>query len=553
MKRFDFSDFQPNTQVSSRMSILWSVLAVAVYGYFAHPTLNITKPDTALFYLVILGLILFNLFVLYSQKQRLNYTYQANRYQALMKMMLRVIIAYVLVTGFFYVATIKVFHAKTYAKRITVQQVDFNSETLKEVDFTKTPIIDRDSTSQLGDKVMGEMPELVSQFEVSEEYTQISYQNKVYRVTPLEYAGFIKYMNNKGNGIPAYIRVDSSTGKTTLVKLKDLGLPGMKYVPSAYFNHNLDRKLQFDYPTTIFGSPSFEIDEEGHPWYVCTTYGYYGIGHKRKVTGCILFDPITGHSDKYQLQEIPKWVDRVYPESLIMQEIDDYGSLQSGFLNSVLGQKNVVVTSDGYNYLEKDGDIWIYSGITSANSDSSNLGFVLCDLRTHETLRFTCSGANEYAAMSSAEGEVKNYGYHATFPLLINVGGNPCYLLSLKDDGGLVKSYAMVDAKDYQQVSVITADSIKSLNQLKKNFLLSVSGDASDNMATTEATITVASQTVLNVEGKSKVFIVDTDGKKYKVEVTSANEDIVAFLKKGDRITIHYIADEKVNVIKSID
>ncbi|MGX8680080.1 MAG: hypothetical protein ACSW8B_01690, partial [bacterium] len=298
---------------------------------------------------------------------------------------------------------------------------------------------------------------------------------------------------------------------------------------------------------------SFEIDEEGHPWYICTTYGYYGIANKRHVTGMVLFDPITGHSTKYRLDDLPKWVDRVYPEKLIMQEVDDNGSLQSGFLNSIFGQKNVMITSDGYNYLEKDGDIWIYSGITSANSDASNLGFVLSNLRTHETLRFACSGANEYAAMSSAEGEVKNYGYQATFPLLINVGGNPVYLLSLKDDGGLVKNYAMVDAKDYQQVSVITADSLKSLTQLKKNFMLSKTGDDIDTKETKKATITVASKVILNVEGKSKVFITDEKGNKYKIEVTSSNEDQLAFLSKGDKITIYYIAYDDVSIIKSME
>lgn len=542
----------PQLPSSVKATAFVSLVFVGGFYYLRHPTLNITSPQTAFYALILLIIIAFNISV-YSEESRASLKKNPINAAKLSSLAWRLVFVYVLVTGLLFVTTTKIFHAKAYAARITVNQVTFNNETLAEVDFTKTPIIDRDSTQQLGDKVMGEMPELVSQFEVSHEYTQISYQNKVYRVTPLEYASFIKYLTNRKEGVPAYILVDSSTGKTRLVKLKDLGYSGMKYIPSGYFNHNLQRKLQFDYPMTIFGNPSFEIDEEGHPWYICTTYGYYGIANKRHVTGMVLFDPITGHSTKYRLDDLPKWVDRVYPEKLIMQEVDDNGSLQSGFLNSIFGQKNVMITSDGYNYLEKDGDIWIYSGITSANSDASNLGFVLSNLRTHETLRFACSGANEYAAMSSAEGEVKNYGYQATFPLLINVGGNPVYLLSLKDDGGLVKNYAMVDAKDYQQVSVITADSLKSLTQLKKNFMLSKTGDDIDTKETKKATITVASKVILNVEGKSKVFITDEKGNKYKIEVTSSNEDQLAFLSKGDKITIYYIAYDDVSIIKSIE
>lgn len=525
-----------------------TLIIMAVLYYFYHPSINLTDPHIyrwILYALVAGGAIP----VIYCFLVDTSDTGFITR---VLKIIIPAVLVIVVGNFIIRLVTSEVFFAKSYAKRITVEPVSFGNDTLPEVDFTKTPIIDRESTETLGDKVMGEMPELVSQFEVSNSYTQISYKNSVYRVTPLEYAGFIKYLNNKKEGIPAYITVDSTNGKTKLVKLSELGLKGMKYVPSAYFNYNLNRKLQLDYPTTIFGSPSFEIDEEGHPWYVCTTYKYFGIGNKKAVSGMILFDPITGDSTKYKVGEFPDWVDRVFPESLVMEEIDDNGSLQSGFINSIFGQKNVMITSDGYNYLSKDGDIWIYSGITSANSDSSNLGFVLTNLRTHETKKFSCSGANEYSAMASAEGEVKNYGYNATFPLLINVGGNPVYLLSLKDDSGLVKQYAMVDAKDYQKVTTINGDSVKYLNQLKKNFLAARGYDDDTTVKTVTKTIEVENFTILNVEGATKVFITDTDKKKYKVEVSTANEDILAFLKKGQKLKIEYIEAEGVNVIRTI-
>ena len=133
---------------------------------------------------------------------------------------------------------------------------------------------------------------------MSTEYTQISYKDSVYRVTPLEYADFIKYFGNRNEGIPAYILVNSVTGEAELVKLKDLGLDGMKYVPSGHFNENLHRQLQMQYPNLMFGSPSFEIDDEGHPWYVCTTYSYTGYQTRQKVSGVVLFDPINSKFNK---------------------------------------------------------------------------------------------------------------------------------------------------------------------------------------------------------------------------------------------------------------
>ena len=530
-------------KIGIKPSLVSIILILLVY-YFYTPALNIHALE--FWFFIVFDLVVFG--VAYSFGSLIDREIDTKNMLRLGTAIL-IIIAGVVLSDLF---TSKIIHASSYSKRINVENVKFSNKTLHEVDFSKTPIIDRKSTVKLGDKVMGEIPEYVSQFEVSDDYTQISYKNSVYRVTPLEYASFFKYLTNSKNGIPAYILVNSTNGKAEIVKLKDLGLKGMKYVPSAILNYNLNRKLQLSYPTSIFGSPSFEIDEKGHPWYVCTTYTYYGVGNRKKVTGAVLFDPITGKSKKYDKNKIPKWVDRVYPEDLIMEEIDQNGSLKNGFLNSILGQKNVTVTSEGYNYLEKDGDIWIYSGITSANKDSSNLGFVLSNLRTHKTLRFSCSGANEKAAMKSAEGEVKNYGYDATFPLLVNVGGHPVYLISLKDSGGLIKQYAMVDAKDYQKVAVYSADSVKNLELLKKSFLATQTTSEESSTSLKKKDITIGTVQLINVDNKSKLFIVDTEGYKYKVTITSDNENTLAFLKAGDQIHISYIEMKDVNIIRNV-
>ena len=447
------------------------------------------------------------------------------------------------------ICTSRVFNAKSYAKRIDVEDVDFNE--IPEVDFLKTPIIDRESSRRLGDKVMGNMTEWVSQFSVSNEYTQISYKDSVYRVTPLTYTNLIKFLKNSGSGIPAYITVDSTSGKTELVKLKDLGYDNMKYVPSAYWNKNLHRHLRFKYPTEIFYSPSFEIDENGHPWYICTTYTYEGVGTKKTVTGAILLDPITGDTTKYAINEIPEWIDRIYPEVLLVEELDDHGSLQDGFWNYKLSQTGVTVTSTGYNYLEKNGDIWLYSGLTSANSDASNLGFVLVNMRTHEAMRIASPGANEVSAMISAESQVKNYGYYSTFPLLINVDGHPVYLMSLKANG-LVKMHAMVSATDYQQVAVIPSD--KSLNVLLANMSALLGYDSkfiSDELK--EATITVKDLQQILMNGTTIYYILDSNDEKFKAVFQPEFEQALVFLTIGDELKVYYTDDGSFKSIQEIE
>ena len=524
------------------LTVLILLIVDALLIYIFHPPFNFHSP-AFIFYLVLFFSFIFIIsYVLNISSKISPKSYRkVNKYSGIAMAVIALIIA---LSALF---TSSIFNAKEYAARISVKEASF--DTISEVDFNKTPIIDRISTEALGDRVMGQMPDLVSQFEVSTDYTQISYKNSVYRVTPLEYGDFFKYLTNRDEGIPAYILVNSTTGEAELVRLSDLGLEGMRYVPSAMFNENLMRKLQLDYPFEIFGSPSFEIDDEGHPWYVCTTYTYKAMGTKRSVSGVVLFDPISGDSIKYNSPlDAPKWVDRIYPESLVIEEVDNYGSLKDGFINSIIGQKNVILTSEGYNYLEKDGDIWIYSGLTGASSDAANLGFILVNLRTHEALNISSPGANEISAMASAEGNVKNYGYTATFPLLVNVGGNPVYLMSLKDDAGLIKMYAMVDATDYQKVATVSID--EGLEALKDNFISENINDF-NNSSLKEATVTIKNITFLNSGGITKAFIVSSDDEHYKVELNEENEDVLAFLNPGDIVDISYSPSD-VNIIKEI-
>lgn len=511
--------------------VILYVLIVALAYYVMLPPLHLHAVETYMFFIpvIVVGYFVF-LYVKATSISELFFPIQNKSFKILFSAIGIVIFLGIVVN----IYQSRFFQASTYANRIQLTETDFSS--ISEVDFTKTPIIDRTSTLMLGDRAMGNIPELVSQFEVSEEYTEISYKESVYRVTPLEYADLLKYFTNRKEGIPAYITVDSTNGNVELVKLSSLGLDGMKYVPSAMFHENLMRKLRFSYPFEIFGSPSFEIDEEGHPYYICTTYTYAGIGVRKKVTGAIFLDPITGSSTKYAMEDIPSWADRIVPAELAMNEIEDNGSLQGGYWNRIFSQKNVTIPSNGYNYIEQDGDIWVYTGITSANKDASNLGFALVNLRTHEGMKISSPGADESSAMSSAEGEVLNYGYHATFPLLVNVGGHPTYFLSLKDDSGLVKMNAMVDATDYQKIATITSD--ESKETLKKKMLALHGSDTSTNEETIEKDITISNLRYATYENQSVAYFTDQDNEKYKLVLSSTNELIAPFMKEGNQYHI---------------
>lgn len=457
---------------------------------------------------------------------------------------------YIVVIGVFLIIIVTnvicspLFNSASYSKRIKIKEDgDFSSE-VKEVDFNTIPLLDKASSSKLGDRVMGEMTDLVSQFYVSNLYTQINFNNEVVRVTPLEYSGIIKYFTNRSEGVKGYIIVSSTTGESSLVKLEK----GMKYMPSSLFNENLSRKLRFSYPTEIFGEASFELDNEGNPYWIVPTIKYSGVGLKEEITGVIILDPITGKSNKYEVGNVPSWVDHVYSASLILEQVDDWGLYKNGFFNSLFGQKGVVVTTDGYNYLTMNDDVYLYTGITSVASDESNLGFILCNMRTKETIYYPVPGAEEYSAMDSAKGQVQQMNYTSTFPLLINLEGRPTYLISLKDNAGLVKMYAFVDVQNYQRV--VVTDSSKGINEAARAYLSNNPIEDSDNIVEKEIIVRNITSTI--IEGNTYYYIKDSEGNKYRVSI-KIDEEYIPFIVQGDRIKIGYNSLKEVtNIVKII-
>ncbi len=362
-------------------------------------------------------------------------------------------------------------NAKKYQKLLTIEDRNF-MEDITKADYSQIPLLDKDSASLLGNRKMGSMVEMVSQFEVASNYTQINYQDKPVRVTPLVYASFIKWLTNQAEGIPAYMKIDMTTQDTEVIKLDEIQVTeGIKYSESEYFNRNLYRHLRFKYPTYIFEDELFfEIDDKGIPYWVCAVKKFnIGLFGGQTIGKVVLCNAITGKCITYEVEDVPQWVDKVYSAELLLDLYDFAGTLQHGYWNSVLSQKDCLQSTNGYNYIALDDDVWVYTGITSVNGDQSNVGFVLMNQRTMETRFYRVEGAIEDSAMSSAEGQVQNLGYQATFPLLLNIENEPTYFLALKDDSGLVKKYAMVNVQKYQLVAI--GDTVKVCQENYKELL----------------------------------------------------------------------------------
>lgn len=343
------------------------------------------------------------------------------------------------------------FHADAYTKLLDVElDGDFKFD-VATITFDQIPSLDKQSAQRLGDRKMGEFADLVSQFEVSDEYVQINYQNRPVRVTPLLYGSFFKWLGNRADGIPGYIMIDMVTQEAEVVRLKE----GMQYSRSEMFGRNIDRHVRFHYFFTMFDQSVFEIDEAGNPyWLYPTVVRKIGLTGGKDIDGIVIVDAITGEHTRYKLQDVPEWADHVIPSDLVLEQYDYYGAYQNGWLNSIFGQRGVTMTTEGYNYLVIGDDLYLYTGITSVGRDESNIGFVLTNQRTKQTTYYAIPGSHEYSAMDSAQGAVQHLRYTATFPLLLNIAGEPTYFIALKDDAALVKMYAMVNVGRYNIVGI---------------------------------------------------------------------------------------------------
>lgn len=431
-----------------------------------------------------------------------------------------------------------VIRSGAYAKLITVETGDFTQD-IEEISFDQIPMLDRDSAEKLGDRKLGELADMVSQFEVADNYTQINYKGRPVRVTPLRYGDIFKWLNNRSAGLPAYLIIDMVTQEVDVVRLPE----GMHYTTAEHFSRNLYRHLRFQYPTYIFNEPTFEIDEEGTPYWVCPRIvKRIGLFGGTDIQGAVLVNAITGESQYYT--DIPTWVDGVYSAEIIMDQYDYYGTYQGGFINSLFGQKNVTVTAEGYNYIAANDDVYVYTGVTSAGSDESNIGFILTNQRTKQTTFYSIAGAEEFSAMNSAEGVVQHLNYSATFPLLLNISNQPTYFMALKDYAGLVKMYAMVNVQQYQIVATGA-----SVEECQSNYYKLLRQNKLD---TGEAPILPADEdTVTGIVTALRSAVIDGTTMYYvtldagnTVYCISAGEvEKVILLNVGDRITITYEPD----------
>ena len=468
-------------------------------------------------------------------------------------------IKYVALASFVYITVLPFFtstpilHSQKYQQLIGKVNVGKKiSDHITPISLDEVRVVDESLAHLVGEKVLGSQSALGSQVELGDFCIQ-KVNNQLVWVAPLEHSGFFKWFSNS-EGTPGYVTVSVTNERDVKLVQTIQNKPiKIKYQEGAFLGDNLHRHVYFNgYSTIGLTDFSFEIDDTGKPFWVITTYekavGFSG----KNANGIIVVDAQSGDIQRFELNNIPKWIDRVQPSNLIQDQLNDWGEYVNGYWN--FANTNKLQTTEGMLLVYgKDNKSYWYTGLTSVGKDESTVGFMLVDTRTKEATYYKQSGATEVAAQQSAEGKVQEKGYVATTPIPYNINNIPTYVMSLKDNGGLVKMYAMVGINDYTVVGVgntlrETLTSFKNTYNMTGNKL---SGNTPTVKKEVISIITRVQNDVKN--GNSFYYFVLKDNPK--IFVGSSNISLQLPISQiGDRVKITYDDDvEKIIDISSFD
>lgn len=459
------------------ISAVLTIIAGGVVYYMMLPAMNFK--DINMYMFLIILVVLFMVFFAIACKA--NKKIERREYVKKKSLVPIIIVGVIIVvTAIGWLCGATIFRASSYSELLPVTASDFETDAEK-LSVDSVPRVDESRALTLADQQLGSLSEYKSQYVVSNTTTMINYNGRPVRVAYLEYADVFKWFNNTKEGVPAYMIIDLVSQKVTVVNCVEKFGSCIQYSPTELFNEKLIRHIRFQYPTELLDTPNFEIDDTGHPYWITPvldkTIGLFG---GNDVKGAIITDALSGESSYHSIDEIRsdenlQWIDVVYLASLLIEQYDYYGKFQNGFWNSIIFQNDVSQASQGYGYIAMDDDVWIYTGVTSSESDASNFGFILSNQRTKETRYYEAGGAIESAAQQSAEDAVQNYQYAATFPILLDIEGQPTYFMSLYGTSNTVKGYALVNLADKTIVGTGIVDEMKSdakaLNAAVENYI----------------------------------------------------------------------------------
>lgn len=517
---------------------IFTVIALFLVNYLLQPTLSFAHLDGFLYLGIATVVVIANIMMWVRDREGFGATMVLG---AAIILILEIISL---------IAGSALFNSSTMYNQLgTVEKVEFD-EMIKQIDTAQIPIVDEALAYKQADKKIGEDIALGSRVTLGNSAIQ-EVNGEIMYVVPLEHTGFFKWRANKST--PGYITVSASNpNKVNFVKEVNGQKLEIRYSPSAYFGNNLKRHIRSQgYRSVGLVENTFELNDEGRPYWVVTTYKNETWWRNGEATGVVVVDAQTGATEWYDVKEVPDWIDIVQPQSFVEDQIDHWGKLVHGLFN--WSNKDKTEKTDLTLTVYMDGDCYYFTGMTSVGSDESCVGFIMVNTRTKEARMAYMSGATEGAAMKSAEGLVSDFGYVSTEPLPLNVNGIPTFVMALKDGEGLIKAYAMVNIENYSIAA--KGASLQEANRayvqaIARNTGVHVVGSDEAYGYTYEGTVERISSVVEDGSTYYYMVVTDEDNKIFTASYMVSDE--LAITREGDKIKLEYIDDKNgtIDIIK---
>ena len=471
-------------------------------------------------------------------------SYDENRICSIVTLVFTGIVLVAIIIGV--VTSAQLFHASRYQSLIEIEEGNFEEEVASN-NISEIAVVDVATAERLGDRTLANLSN-PSWYDVDNEYNLILYNGTQYRLSPINYGGFFKYMKANSTGIPGYVLVDACTQEAKLVTLEE----PIKYSPSAYFSYDLTRHLRNQFPSYVFGKSFFEIDEEGYPYWITSVKDTnIGIWGGKTENSFIITDAHSGESKEYEVSELPDWVNHAFDLDYLMDMVYYNYEYINGFIN--FSKTDVNRTSyyykdndegfTGYNTTLSSDGIVFYTGVTPANAAESIVGFLFANPRTGVVKFYSCSGAEESSAQAAAQGLVQNLGYIATFPTIVNIDGLPTYFMVLKDNADLIQRYAFCNVANYS-ITVQAPTIEEALAQYRAE--LGFDKEVVETVETNSTTGIIEFLFTAEIDGDTYFyFTLEGDNNLYMSSIKNSNRQVL--LNVGTTVTVEFIPTNEEN------
>lgn len=527
-----------------------SFLVVAVYAFIKLPVLRLDFVSlffTLAIFFVVAGL----LDMMFDRAEKTSKIAKYNFSIAI------ALIIYIVAVPF--ITSTPILHAKAYRNLIgDVKESEF-TEDVSPVSVKDIRLVDEDMAMKLGDKKLGESPALGSVSKLGKFHIQ-SVKGELYWVAPLVHRDIVKWITSL-EGSNGYVMVSASNPQDVrLVQSIDNKPVKIVYQPDADLHQDLQRHMYINGILNVgITDLTLEINDEGRPYWVASLYehkvGYSGAN----CTGVAIVDAETGSVKRYSIKDTPKWVDRIQPQDIVANQIDNWGRYIRGFLNSAISEEGVLVPTEGTSLVYgNDNKSYWYTGITSSGGDESTIGFMLVDSRTKEAKLYKQPGATESAAMKSAEGKVQQMNYEATFPVMYNILGKPTYVSSLKDKAGLVKMVAFISVEDFSVLGLgeTKEEALRNYRDSLESQGNNVNLENDTTREEVEGTITRINSDVKNgntsyyltIDSKNEVIFKGSSKVSNELTLSQIGDKVKIAFQKGEQNLVDIIEFNNLNI-----